>query len=138
MKIDDFGRTYHLKICTDECEEQIILGKLGHIFEYGSGRFGILLDEKAGSSQGRLLLGRRKTALQAGFQMKQEAEFESVLLFNPDDSIQAELAIRLVKAKKKRTVHSSPASLQNLLRPPTQMAPQAVGTPQSQQMTLST
>jgi hypothetical protein len=128
MNIEDFAGTYRLRIHIDQCREQIIPGKLGHIFDHGSGKFGIVLEEIVGSSRGRLLLARRRTALQADFQMTQQGEFESVLLFDPNDCNQVRLAIRLVKARKKRTVHSNPASLRNLLKTPTQMPLQAVGT----------
>ncbi len=124
--IKGFANRYHLHTIKDECGEEIIPGKLGHIFDHGSGKLGIVLEEMAGSSQGRLLLARRKTALQASFQMVQEGEFESVLLFDPDDSDQARLAISLVKTRKKRTVHSNPPSLQNLLKTSTQMPLHAV------------
>jgi hypothetical protein len=130
MNIEDFAGTYRLRIHIDQCRERIVPGKLGHIFDHGSGKFGIVLEEIVGSSQGRLLLARRRTAVEASFQMTQAAEYESVLLFDPADLKQARLAIRLVRARKKRHIHSNPASLNNLVKTPTQMPLHATETMQ--------
>jgi len=128
VNIDEFAAFYHLKT-RKAGQEQIIPGKLGQLFDYGMGMFGIFLeDSSSGPSRGRTLLSRRKAALKAGFRLVQEAECESVLLFNPADGVQAKIAVRLVGARKKRTVRMKLASLRNLLKPPTQRAPQSVGT----------
>jgi hypothetical protein len=129
MNVEQFADFYHLKTQKNACREIVIPGKLGQVFHYGGEMFGILLeDASSGRSRARTLLSRRKAALKAGFHLIQEAECESVLLFGPNDEIQAKIAVRLVGARKKRVVRMKPASLQNLRKPPTQRAPQSVGT----------
>ena len=129
MTIQEFRTRYRLKITRDKCGEVIIPGKLGHLFDHGDRQFGMVLeDTSSGPSRARLLLSRRKAALKTGFLPKQNGECESVLLFDPQDRKQANLAAKLVMAKKKRTVRASPASLFNLVRPSTQPPSQPPGT----------
>ncbi len=133
MTIQEFSGRYRLRSKKDGCGEGIIPGKLGHLFDHGHGQFGMVLeDSSSGPSRARLLLSRKKAALKAGFLPKQNGECESVLLFDPQNQQQAKLAAKLVMAKKKRTVRANPASLLNLVRPSTQMAPQPPGTDKSE------
>lgn len=139
MNIQIFAALNGLKVVKDQCDEEIILGRIGHIFDHGSGMYGIVLEDTPfGPSRARLLLSQRKAALQGGFKMIQEGACESTLLFNPTDPNQAKLAIRLVKAARKRSVRPSPASLRNLVKTSTQMPLQPVETTQSQRMALLT
>jgi hypothetical protein len=134
MNIRMFSSLYSLKNVKDECDEEVISGKLGQNFDHGLGKFGLVLEDRpSGPSRSRLLLSHRKVALQGAHKLIQEGSCESVLLFNPNDPDQANLAISLVGARRKRTVRSSPASLQNLVETPTHMPPQAVETTQSRQ-----
>jgi len=127
MNIKEFCSKYQVKSRRDDCDEEIIQGCLGHIFDYGSGKFGIVLeDSSCGLSKARLLLPRRRSAVRLGFVLAQSGDAESVLLFDPSDRKQGLAACRLVAAKRKRTVRSHPASLANLIGFPTQMPPQTV------------
>ncbi len=129
ITIQEFCKLYRLKLAKDRCGEEIIPGKLGQLFDHGHGQFGMVLeDSSSGPSRARLLLSRKKAALRAGFLPKQNGECESVLLFDPQDRKQSKLAAKLVMARKKRNVRANPASLANLVRPPTQMPPQPPGT----------
>jgi hypothetical protein len=129
ITIQEFSGRYRLRSKKDGCGEEIIPGKLGHLFDHGHGQFGIVLeDTSSGPSRARLLLSRKKAALRAGFLSKQQGECESVLLFDARNLKQAELAAKLVMARKKRNVRANPASLANLVRPSTQMPPQPPGT----------
>jgi len=139
MTIQEFLTLHQLRIAQDECDEEIIPGKLGQIFDHDSGRLGLVLEDAcSGVSRARLLLSHRRLALKAGFKLIQEGACESTLLFDPNNPEQARLAIRLVGARRKRSVRSSPASLQNLVKTPTHMPLHAVETTQSQGMTLLT
>lgn len=129
MTIQEFRTRYHLKLTKDKCGEEIIPGKLGHLFDHGDGQFGMVLeDAPSGDSRARALLSRKRAALRGGFSLKQQGECESILLFDARNPKQAELAAKLVMAKKKRNVQANPASLANLVRPSTQMPPQPPGT----------
>jgi hypothetical protein len=129
MTIQEFCKLYRLKLTKDRCGEEIIPGKLGQLFDHGDGQFGMVLeDTSSGPSRGRVLLSRKRAAVHGGFSLKQRGECESVLLFDPQDRKQAELAVKLVMARKKRNVQANPASLANLVRPSTKMPPQPPGT----------
>jgi hypothetical protein len=83
MTIQEFCKLYRVKLAKDKCGEEIIPGKLGHLFDYGDGRFGIVLEDTSSrSSRARVLMSRKRAALQGGFSLKQQGECESVLLFN--------------------------------------------------------
>jgi hypothetical protein len=103
--LDRFASTHNLKIRRDECGDPIVSGKHGHIYE-ADGRLGVcLLDNRPSlPTKARTLLNLRRKALAAGFTPHQLGEAESILLFDPEDKEQASLAIRLVRAKAKRTL----------------------------------
>jgi hypothetical protein len=129
ITIQEFSGRYRLRSKKDGCGEEILPGKLGHLFDHGHGQFGMVLeDSSSGPSRARLLLSRKRAALRRGFSLWQQGECESVLLFDPRNPKQAELATKLVMAKKKRNVQANPASLANLVRPSTKMPPQPPGT----------
>jgi hypothetical protein len=137
ITIQEFSGRYRLRSKKDGCGEEIIPGKLGHLFDHGHGQFGIVLeDSPSGDSRARALLSRKRAGVQGGFSLKQQGECESVLLFDPQNQKQAKLAAKLVMARKKRTVRANPASLLNLVRPSTQMAPQPPGTDKSEGVDL--
>lgn len=101
-----------LRVKTKRAEdgEQIIPGKLGHIYEHGEGWVGLALVALADDSRlDNTLRARKRRALAAGFELWVEGDFESILLFDPADPKQARLAVRLVGAKRRRVL--SPAQL---------------------------
>jgi hypothetical protein len=82
-----------------------VAGRHGHIFDYEDGKqLGVvLLDSDPGAaSKARTLLRLRKKALAAGFIPHQLGDCESVLLFDPHNSAQARLALRLVGVRVRR------------------------------------
>jgi hypothetical protein len=109
MTGQDFATQYRLTTKKDSCGEVIIAGRprnaahaedRSHIFEYGSGKFGVcLLMGTAGKWN-----NRKKAALGAGFALGQDGDTEGTLLFDPQDAKQARLAIKLVGAREKRRV----------------------------------
>src|ERR1700746_3355363 len=103
--LDRFASTHNLRIRRDECGDPIVSGKHGHIYE-ADGMLGVcLLDNRPSlPTKARTLLNLRRKALAAGFTPHQLGEAESILLFDPEDKEQASLAIRLVRAKAKRTL----------------------------------
>jgi hypothetical protein len=81
MNIKAFCSEYQVKSQHDECDEEIIRERLGHIFDYGSEKFGIVLeDSSVGLSRARLLLPRRRSALRLGLVLVQSGDAESMLL----------------------------------------------------------
>jgi hypothetical protein len=99
----EFTSSYRLRLKRDRCGDPIIRGKLGHLYEHDLGRFGLVLEAPAGSTRlDRTLRARKHKALAAGFTLHQEGDAEAILLFNPEDHEQAQLAPRLVGAKRRR------------------------------------
>jgi hypothetical protein len=99
----EFSDQYRLPVTRDHCNHPIIRGKFGHIHEHGSGLLGIVLEAAANNDRfDTTLRSRKRRAMAAGFVLHQEGDCEAILLFDPADLDQAQLAIRLIEAKKIR------------------------------------
>jgi hypothetical protein len=99
----EFVEHHRLRLIRDGCHDAIVRGKLGHLYEHDTGRFGIVLEAPAGNARlDKTLRARRRRAIAAGFILRQEGDSEAILLFDPSDTKQARLAIRLIDAKKIR------------------------------------
>lgn len=97
----------HMRWQRDGCGDQIISGTYGHLYEHGAGVFGLMLEDSTnGPTRSRTLLARRQKGLSAGFRLHQVGGAEAILLFDPNDAAQANLAIRLVGAKRTRRAAS--------------------------------
>jgi hypothetical protein len=108
--ISEYAEKYRLRMKRDRCGDLIVPGKLGHLYEHGSGRFGMVLEASADSRRlDNVLRSRKRRALAGGFAIRQEGDSESIVLFDPAEQKQARLALRLVGAKSKR--RASPAQL---------------------------
>ena len=117
----DFAARIGLRIKGDGCGDPTIPGNFGHLYEHGTGCFGLVLEEPADTpSRPKSLLARRRLALAAGFSLHQEGDVEAILLFDPADERQARLAVKLARARRRRRVGVKPASLANLHRRSTQ------------------
>ena len=96
-----FAEQHRLRMNRDECHDAIVRGKLGHLYEHGAGLFGIVLEARANSvSLETTLRSRKRRAIAGGFALRQEGDSEAILLFDPADLDQGQLAIRLIQAKK--------------------------------------
>jgi hypothetical protein len=96
-----FSEHYWLRVKRDDCGDPIIRGKLGHLYEYSAGRIGIVLEAPSKSAAlDATLRSRKRRAIAAGFNLRQEGDSEAILLFDPADTKQARLAIQLIHAKK--------------------------------------
>jgi hypothetical protein len=103
QKSREFSDQYRLRVTRDHCGYPIIRGKFGHIYEHGSGIFGIVLEAATTDIRyDTTLRSRKRRAVVGGFVLHQEGDCEAILLFDPSDSDQAQLAIRLIEAKKIR------------------------------------
>ena len=105
---EEFCERYRLRLKRDACGDRIFPGKFGHLYEHAPGVFGLVLEALADSTRlDRTLRNRKRKALAAGFTLHQEGDAEAILLFDPADSKQARLAIRLVGAKSKRVASAT-------------------------------
>lgn len=107
MNIDQFAVTHHARVRKDECGEPIINGKPQpkpgrmyghHINEHGDGRFGVMLM----FDSARKWNNAKKTLTASGFTIKQNAETEGTVLFDPQNKAQAKLAMKITGARIRR------------------------------------
>jgi hypothetical protein len=124
IHLEQFASERGLRLKRDECRDLMIPAKLGHIYEHGAGLFGVVLSESAGHSN-KILLARRRQLLKAGLKLHQAGDAESILLFDPASTAQAQAVIHAAGARKKRRQTSG--QLLNLRKAPEKMPLQAVG-----------
>jgi len=95
-----FATRNHLRTNRDLDGTDIVLGKLGHIYEHSDTQLGLLFLPSA--SRARLWSLTKTKGLASGMTLRQNANSEGTLLFEADDPAQARLAISLVRARPKR------------------------------------
>jgi hypothetical protein len=102
-----FAEPSRIRVTRDGCGDPIIRGKLGHLYEHDAGRFGIVLESPAGNGRSdKTIRARARRAVAAGLLVRQEGDPEAILLFDAANLKQADLAIRLIHAKKIRQAAS--------------------------------
>jgi hypothetical protein len=104
--IEDFAEQYSLKTRRDECNDIIIPGKFGHIYDNeGRGLLGVVYmpDPHGKYDFNPIRWGnRRRNLLAAGCQIKNDGDGEGIALFDPANLVQARLAIQVAGIKRKR------------------------------------
>ena len=104
--IEVLASTLRLKTEHDECGELIVPGKVGQLYLHDAGRhkFGLVLEDRASrpDPSGRRLSAKRRKALNAGFELYLDCDYEAILLFDGDNMKQSRLAAKLVESKAKR------------------------------------
>lgn len=123
-RLEQFACEHKLRLRKDECGDMMIPAKLGHIYEHGAGLFGVVLFESAEVSN-KILLARRRQLLKAGLKLHQAGDAESILLFDPASTAQAQVVIHAAGAQKKR--RQTTGQLLNLRKGPEKMPLQAPG-----------
>lgn len=105
-----FAERKRLRIKRDEVGELMIPGRIGHLYEHDCGVFGLMLVSPNGDDPklDNTLRSRMRKALAEGLKLHQEGDYESTFTFNPDNTQHAQLAIRLVGAKRKRRATGRP------------------------------
>lgn len=98
MNIREFAVQWRLRVARDECDELVISGKRGHIYEHSSAALGLLFMP----GRGRLWANAKKKIVAAGFTIRQDGEEEGTALFDPLNSGQVRLAIKLTGVKTSR------------------------------------
>lgn len=106
MNIHAFAKKYRLCVVRGEDGEPVIGGKLGHIYEHGGGLLGLLYMPNQS-----FLWARARGRLQAaGFTIWQDGDAEGSALFDPDNSAQVRLAVRVVRAKRRYRPRGKPVT----------------------------
>lgn len=114
MTIKEFATKHKVRIKLDEELEAIVLAKHGQIYDYGSGRFGVMFMFDTPKPWNN----RRRECEAAGMRVIQDGDTEGTLLFDPENREQAKTAIRLVGARQKRemTPEQRKAAVERLAR----------------------
>ena len=100
MKLEDFATKYRLKVRRAEDGEPVIPGKFGHLYHHDDSTLGLFFMPERPR---RWSHARRKLEA-ADFTIWQNGDDEGSALFDPTNTIQARLALKVVGAKRKRTL----------------------------------
>ncbi len=114
MEFKEFAAVNRLRVKWNGAGH-LVPGRFGELADMGDGgRFRLrLLAVPRGRQMSKALLNRRRMALAGGLELKHSADAESIFYFDPTDTMQVELVIRLVGAKRRRQL--SPEQRQELL-----------------------
>jgi hypothetical protein len=103
MSLASFAVQHRLKLKTDFGDgTPIILGRIGHIYEYGDRTLGVMVIPNP--SRKNAWGFTRKKFLAVGMRIVQNGDCEGAAVFDPENAEQAAFAIRLIQAKRKRAV----------------------------------
>jgi hypothetical protein len=114
--IEQFAERNRLKTRIDRGDDtKVILGKLGHLYEYGPSTMGLCFipePDPTKPERTKLWNARKQACLDAGMTLQQDGDAEGCMSFDPANHRQSKLAISVVKAKTKRVM--SPEQLAHL------------------------
>ena len=119
MQIEQFAEQHRLRTRRDECNDTIIPGRVGQIYDNGAGRRGVMYmpdpDGNRDPSPKRWNNRKRKLTA-AGCQIKNDGDGEGIALFDPDNAVQVRLAIQVAGIKRIRmSAPPSPAQVASRL-----------------------
>ena len=123
-RLEQFACEHKLRVRKDECGDPMVCAKFGHIYEHGPDVLGVVFSESDRNSN-KVLLARRRQLVKAGLTLHQVGDAESILLFDPMNTTQAETVVCAVGAYRKR--RQAAAQLCNLKIGPEKMPLQAQG-----------
>jgi hypothetical protein len=98
----NFAAKHNLRVQRDDCDDPVIFGKLGQLYEYNSTELGLMILPPGGNPRPRLWNSIRENCIAAGMILRQNGDAEGALSFIPENREQAKLAIRLAGARPKR------------------------------------
>lgn len=99
MDINEFAGKYGVKVKRDECNDAVVIGKRGNVFDgFNGGRLGVCLLFATAHKWNRV-----RTALQAsGFAVRQNGHTEGCATFDPSNKEQARLVLKVVGVRTQR------------------------------------
>ena len=114
--IDKIAEQHRLKISRDACNDPIIKGKLGEVYEYSDGTLGVLFmpdeknkhPERSWARKWRIV---RDACVAVGMTLVQDGDAEGALTFDPRDIGQVREAIKAAKVKTRRRVSPERAAV---------------------------
>jgi hypothetical protein len=99
-EVKHFADTHRVRARRDECGELILPGRIGHVYEHGTSRFGVYLN----CATKRAWSSAKRTLTAAGFTIRQNGDMEGTALFDPANEEQARLAVEIARIRKRRVV----------------------------------
>ena len=102
MTLTILAEKKRLKVQKDDCGDAIILGKHGHIYEYGSSKLGVCIMSNSGNAY---RWNRARAAFTAaGMEITQNGDHEGCATFDPNNTAQAKTAMLHAKVRTRRQV----------------------------------
>jgi len=98
MDMKAFGAAQRLRVRRDEDGSHIIGGRYGHIWDHGAGLLAVTLLDLTP----RKWTHRKRLCLEVEMEIQQAGDFEGTCLFDPEDSEQVRVALRVAGVKKRR------------------------------------
>jgi hypothetical protein len=115
MKVEELAEHHRLRIAKDSCGEEFVPCVFGQIYHHGGKQFGALvINEKPARSTTQAWNRIGKALRAGGFALHQNGGSEGSLLFDSQNEEQAKLAIRMMRARKRRQVTVTPEMLSQL------------------------
>jgi hypothetical protein len=110
--IQEFAVTNRLKArrSVDDDNELVVTGRMGQIYQYSENELGVLFmppgtnSDRYGRWCPRTWNRLRKLAVNAGMILRQNADSEGALSFDPKNAEQSKFAIQIAKARPKRVL----------------------------------
>jgi hypothetical protein len=105
MTLQQFEDKHRLKTVRDECNETIISGRFGQIFEYDTEVLGVLfMPDPHGRMKPTTVrwAKHRRDLVAAGCHIRLDGDGEGIATFDPRDAKQAALAIRIAGCRRRR------------------------------------
>lgn len=101
--IHSFSEQNRLRTSRETDGTTVICGQGGcHIYQYSDSELGLMILSDGEDTRARRWNRNRKKCLAAGMILRQNAEDEGALSFNPGDRQQARLAIKVAGVRRKR------------------------------------
>ncbi len=99
MKLEDFATKYSFKVRRAKDGEPVIPGKFGHLYHHDDSTLGLFFMPERPR---RWSHARRKLEA-AGLTIWQNGDDEGSASFDPANTVQARLALKVIRAKPRRT-----------------------------------
>ena len=96
-----FASKHNLR-STGGCNDSVILGSRGEVYQYGPNELGLMILPKGANPTPRLWNRFRTKCQAAGMSLLQNGDAEGALSFDPENDEQARLAIKAAGIRPKR------------------------------------
>ncbi len=119
MKLEDFATKYRLKVRREEDGEPMISGKFGRLYQHDPETLGLLFLP----GRPRLWPHARRKLEVADLTIWQNGDDEGSTLFDPANTVQSRLALKVIRAKPRRTPSAAQLEVLEKARKSRRIAP---------------